>query len=54
MLRIYFLQKFPPVRVELQFKRRLESEISRCSVAASDMTQVLRLDVRVRHCVQPA
>jgi hypothetical protein len=42
------------VRVEFQFRRQLGSEISRGSVAASDMTQGLRLAVRVRHCVQPA
>jgi len=43
-----------PVRVEFQFRRQLASEISRCSVVASDMTQGLLLGVRVRHCVQPA
>lgn len=47
-------QLFLPVRIEFQFRRQLESEISRCNVAAKYMTQVLRLAVRVRHSVEPA
>ena len=39
---------------EFQFMRQLESEIRRCSVAASDMTEGLRLEEEVRRCVEPA
>src|SRR5260370_41951777 len=34
--------------------RQLESEIRRCSVAASDMTEGLRLEEGLRRCVEPA
>lgn len=39
---------------EFQFRRQLESEISRCNVAARNMTQVLRLAVEVHHSVRLA
>src|SRR5271157_4330044 len=45
-----------PVHVcgEFQFMRQLGSEIRRCSVAASDMTEGLRLEEELRRCVEPA
>jgi hypothetical protein len=43
-----------PVRGEFQFMRQWESKIRRCSVAASDMTEGLRLDERLRRCVERA
>ena len=39
---------------EFQFMRQLGSEISRCSVAASDMTEGLRLEEEVRRCIEQA
>ena len=42
------------VCVEFQFRRQLESEISRCNVAARNMTQVLRLAVEAHHSVRRA
>jgi hypothetical protein len=39
---------------EFQFMRQLGFEISRCSVAASDMTEGLRLEEKLRRCVEPA
>src|SRR5271163_4917212 len=43
-----------PVCGELQFMRQWGSEIRRCSVAASDMTQLLRSNEEVRRCVELA
>jgi len=42
-----------PVCGEFQFMRQLVSEIRRCSVAASDMTEGLRLEEEVRRFVEP-
>src|SRR5208337_1684037 len=43
-----------PVCGEFQFRRQLGCEISRCNVAARNMTEGLRLAVEVRHSVRPA
>jgi len=54
-LALYLERKAKPRRVRggLQFRPQWECEISPGSVAASDMTQVLRPDARARHLVQP-
>src|SRR5579863_8459522 len=43
-----------PVCGESQLRRQLGSETRHCSVAASDMTEGLRLEEEVRRCVEPA
>jgi len=45
---------FEGVCGEFQFMRQLGSEIRRCSVAASDMTEGLRLEEELRRCVEQA
>ncbi len=48
------IQRVWPVCGEFQFMRQLGSERGCCSVAASDMTEGLRLEEEVRRCVDPA